>query len=89
MSRTTNKRSRFAIHKYVDGKLVTVASGVRNCVGFDWHPKTNKLYFSDNGRDWLGDNSPSCELNVIEEDGAFMGIHTNMLKMLLIQSLEN
>ena len=68
------KDKRFAaIHKYVDGKLVTVASGVRNSVGFDWHPKTSKLYFSDNGRDWLGDNSPSCELNVIEEDGSFYG----------------
>jgi glucose/arabinose dehydrogenase len=68
------KDKRFAaIHKYVDGKLITVASGVRNSVGFDWHPKTNKLYFSDNGRDWLGDNSPSCELNVIEKDGSFFG----------------
>ncbi len=62
-----------AIHKYEDGKLITVASGVRNSVGFDWHPKTNKLYFSDNGRDWLGDNSPSCELNLIETDGSFFG----------------
>ena len=68
------KDKRFAaIHKYEDGKLVTVASGVRNSVGFDWHPKTKKLYFSDNGRDWLGDNSPSCELNVIEKDGSFYG----------------
>jgi len=68
------KDKRFAaIHKYVDGKLVTVASGVRNSVGFDWHPKTNKLYFSDNGRDWLGDNSPSCELNVVHKEGSFFG----------------
>jgi glucose/arabinose dehydrogenase len=68
------KDERFAaIHKYENGKLVTVASGVRNSVGFDWHPVTNKLYFSDNGRDWLGDNSPSCELNVIEKDGSFFG----------------
>ena len=68
------KDKRFAaIHKYENGKLVTVASGVRNSVGFDWHPITNKLYFSDNGRDWLGDNSPSCELNVIEEEGSFYG----------------
>ena len=68
------KDSRFAaIHKYVDGKLVSVASGVRNSVGFDWHPETNKLYFSDNGRDWLGDNSPSCELNVVETEGSFFG----------------
>ncbi|MFL2734778.1 MAG: PQQ-dependent sugar dehydrogenase [Gammaproteobacteria bacterium] len=62
-----------AIHKYVDGELITVADGVRNSVGFDWHPVTNKMYFSDNGRDWLGDNTPSCELNVIDKEGAFFG----------------
>ncbi len=68
------KDTRFAaIHKYVDGKLVSVADGVRNSVGFDWHPETKKLYFSDNGRDWLGDNSPSCELNVVETEGSFFG----------------
>ncbi len=68
------KDKRFAaIHKYVDGKLLTIATGVRNSVGFDWHPETKKLYFSDNGRDWLGDNTPSCELNVIENDGSFFG----------------
>jgi len=62
-----------AIHKYVDGELITVADGVRNSVGFDWHPVTNKMYFSDNGRDWLGDNSPSCELNVVDKEGSFYG----------------
>ena len=68
------KDPRFAaIHKYVDGELVTVADGVRNSVGFDWHPVTNKMYFSDNGRDWLGDNSPSCELNVVDKEGSFYG----------------
>ena len=68
------KDSRFAaIHKYKDGELVTVADGVRNSVGFDWHPKTKKMYFSDNGRDWLGDDSPSCELNIIEKEGSFYG----------------
>ena len=68
------KDPRFAaIHKYVDGKLITVAEGVRNSVGFDWHPVTNKMYFSDNGRDWLGDNSPSCELNVVKKEGSFYG----------------
>ncbi len=69
----TKDRRFAAIHKYEDGKLVTVASGVRNSVGFDWHPETNKLYFSDNGRDWLGDNSPSCELNVVDNEGSFYG----------------
>ena len=68
------KDPRFAaIHKYVDGELITVADGVRNSVGFDWHPVTNKMYFSDNGRDWLGDNSPSCELNIIDQEGSFYG----------------
>ena len=68
------KDKRFAaIHKYKDGKLVTVADGVRNSVGFDWHPETKKMYFSDNGRDWLGDDLPSCELNVVNEEGGFYG----------------
>ena len=69
---TSDKRFA-AIHKYVDGELITVADGVRNSVGFDWHPLTGKLYFSDNGRDWLGDDSPSCELNVVNTEGSFYG----------------
>ena len=32
-----------------------------------------KLYFGDNGRDWLGDDSPACELNRVDEDGLFYG----------------
>ena len=68
------KDHRFAaIHKYKDGELITVADGVRNSVGFDWHPITKKMYFSDNGRDWLGDDSPSCELNVVDKEGSFYG----------------
>ena len=62
-----------AIHKYENNKLTMVADGVRNSVGIDWHPVTNKLYFSDNGRDWLGDDSPSCELNVVNKEGSFYG----------------
>ncbi len=50
-----------------------VARGVRNSVGFDFHPRAEKLYFTDNGRDWLGDDSPSCELNRVDEDGGFYG----------------
>jgi len=69
----TNDKRFAAIHKYVDGKLITVADGVRNSVGFDWHPVTKKLYFSDNGRDWLGDDSADCELNVINTEGSFFG----------------
>ena len=63
-----------SIHKVKeDGSMEVVASGVRNSVGFDWHPGTKKLYFSDNGRDWLGDDSPSCELNVVNGEGDFFG----------------
>lgn len=39
------------------------ARGVRNSVGFDWHPQSGSLWFTDNGRDWMGDDMPSCELN--------------------------
>jgi len=39
------------------------AHGVRNTVGFDFHPITNELWFTDNGRDRLGDNIPPDELN--------------------------
>ena len=39
------------------------ARGVRNSVGFDWHPETKELWFTDNGRDMLGDDRPDCELN--------------------------
>ena len=41
------------------------ARGVRNSVGFDWHPVTGDLWFTDNGRDWLGDDLPPDELNEI------------------------
>jgi|TARA_Y100000992_G_scaffold2685_1_gene1752 glucose/arabinose dehydrogenase len=62
-----------SILKYKDGNLSYVAKGVRNTVGFDFHPITKKLYFTDNGRDWLGDDSPSCELNRLDFEGQFFG----------------
>jgi glucose/arabinose dehydrogenase len=37
--------------------------GIRNTVGFTWHPVTGDLWFTDNGGDWLGDDMPACELN--------------------------
>ena len=54
-----------AIHRMApDGSGRTiVARGVRNTVGFDWHPETGDLWFTDNGRDWLGDDRPPDELN--------------------------
>ena len=62
-----------SILKYQDGELNYVAKGVRNSVGFDFHPVSKQLYFTDNGRDWLGDDSPSCELNRVDFDGQFFG----------------
>ena len=62
-----------SIIRLSDDNWEYVARGVRNSVGFDFHPETNKLYFGDNGRDWLGDDSPSCELNRVDEDGLFYG----------------
>ncbi|MCW9707621.1 PQQ-dependent sugar dehydrogenase [Fodinibius salsisoli] len=50
-----------------------IAHGVRNSVGFDWHPETGDLWFTDNGRDWLGDNRPPCELNHLTEEGQHFG----------------
>jgi len=52
-----------------------VARGVRNTVGFDWHPVTNELWFTDNGRDWAGDDGPQDELNRIPKgmEGADFG----------------
>ncbi len=49
------------------------ATGVRNTVGFTWHPNTNELWFSDNGRDWLGDDEPPCELNRAARQGMHFG----------------
>ena len=50
-----------------------VQKGIRNTVGFDWHPKTGDLWFTDNGRDWLGDNKPACELNHATKDDQHFG----------------
>lgn len=58
----------------LDGSgLETFASGVRNSVGFDWHPKTRELWFTDNGRDWLGDDVPPDELNHAPKAGMDFG----------------
>ncbi len=50
-----------------------VARGVRNTVGFTWHPVTHELWFTDNGRDMLGDNAPPCELNRLSRVGEHFG----------------
>lgn len=49
------------------------AHGVRNTVGFAWHPKTDVLWFTDNGRDWMGDERPPDELNRAPKKGLHFG----------------
>jgi len=48
------------IRRYnADGSgMEVLATGVRNTQGFDWHPKTGEMWFTDHGRDWMGDNGP-------------------------------
>jgi glucose/arabinose dehydrogenase len=53
--------------------LETFARGIRNTVGFDWHPMTKELWFTDNGRDWLGDDRPPDELNHAPRPGMHFG----------------
>lgn len=49
------------------------ARGVRNTVGFDWQPKTHELWFTDNGRDWMGNDLPPDELNHAPRPGLHFG----------------
>lgn len=50
-----------------------VAHGVRNSVGLAWHPRTHELWFTDNGRDMLGDDVPPCEINRVRKVGEHFG----------------
>jgi len=51
----------------------TYAEGVRNSVGFTWHPETDELWFTDNGRDRMGDDIPPDELNHAPQSGLHFG----------------
>ncbi|WP_438862358.1 PQQ-dependent sugar dehydrogenase [Neptunicella sp.] len=64
-----------AIFKYnlTNGERQVVARGVRNSVGFDWNPQNNEFWFSDNGRDMMGDDIPPCEINHVTETGQHFG----------------
>lgn len=53
--------------------LNIVAKGVRNTVGFTWHPETSELFFTDNGGDMLGDDLPACELNKVSSNNMHFG----------------
>jgi glucose/arabinose dehydrogenase len=58
----------------LDGSGVeSVVRGMRNTVGFDWDPRTKQLWFGDNGRDWLSEDLPNCELNHVTKVGQHFG----------------
>ena len=58
----------------LDGKgMETIAQGIRNTVGFDWHPTSKELYFTDNSRDWMSEDLPNDELNRMTKVGQHFG----------------
>ena len=63
------------IRRYnADGSgMEVIARGVRNTVGFAWHPVTQEMWFTDHGRDWMGDDGPADELNRITSVGQNFG----------------
>jgi glucose/arabinose dehydrogenase len=79
-----NKDVHGQIRRYnPDGSgMEIVARGVRNSVGYDFHPKTGELWFTDNGRDWAGEDGFDDELNrlpasMIGADFGFPYCHAN------------
>lgn len=73
-SATVDKRYASITRMNPDGSNREVyANGVRNTVGFTWHPETGELWFTDNGRDMMGDDIPPCELNRVSEAGQHFG----------------
>lgn len=63
------------IRRYnADGSgMEVLATGVRNSVGFDWHPTTKELWFSNHGRDWMGDDKPNDTLHRMQKVGLNYG----------------
>ncbi len=55
------------------GMVEEYAHGVRNSVGFTWHPTTKALWFTEHGRDWLSDDTPHDELNTAPKKGMHFG----------------
>lgn len=55
------------------GASEQIAAGVRDASGFDWSPIDKKLWFADQGRDWMGDNLPPDEINRIDVIGSHYG----------------
>lgn len=55
------------------GIVETYVQGVRNSVGFDWHPKTKQLWFTNHGRDWVSDDMPNDTLHRVSHKGMNFG----------------
>jgi glucose/arabinose dehydrogenase len=65
----TNPESATILRSQPDGSMRTIyAKGLRNTIGFDWHPETGQLWGMDHGSDWRGNEQPPEELNLLEED---------------------
>ncbi len=69
----SDKHARIVRYDPDGSNMEVVAVGVRNTVGFDWHPKTRQLWFTDNGRDWMGNDGPQDELNKVTKLGENFG----------------
>ncbi len=70
------QRTRYAMIGRMDpdgSHYETIARGVRNTVGFAWHPETHELWFTDNGRDMMGDDVPDDKLNRLAHAGLDFG----------------
>jgi len=79
----TNLHARILSLDMQTKKLIEVAKGVRNSVGFDFHPESGELWFSENGRDLMGDDIPADEINRVTEYGMHYGypyIHAGDIK---------
>ncbi|HEX6975826.1 MAG TPA: sorbosone dehydrogenase family protein [Vicinamibacterales bacterium] len=72
--RSDDKRFASIMRMKADGSgLEVFASGIRNTVGFDWHPQTKELWFTENGRDNISDDQPPDELNRAPRAGMHFG----------------
>ena len=65
-----NTLTRLDIHTK---EVEIVQKGIRNTVGFTWHRQDTTLWFTDNGRDMMGDDMPQCELNMAGHEGMHFG----------------
>ena len=67
-----NKLNATMVRMNPDGSSLSVfAKGLRNTIGFGWHPQTGALWGMDHGIDWLGDDDQKEELNLIKQGGVY------------------